>query len=208
MIGADSADLPLVLESDDAQHAHCRLCKRALDEALFHGTAARRHVACACGARVTMRPSPEGVVPRWTRGVVIGEDEDRVDEVAHAKTGAAVILDCASCGASLRFDAAGHAKCGYCATEGVIDDDLWRRLHGTRPRKRFYYWEDPAEVLRLEADEKARDRASSSTTSEGATFASWPALSSRLASKASSSRSCVAWASSRSRRSPCPRSSA
>ncbi len=159
VIGADSADLPLVLESDDAQHAHCRLCKRALDEALFHGTAARRHVACACGARVTMRPSPEGVVPRWTRGVVIGEDEDRVDEVAHAKTGAAVILDCASCGASLRFDAAGHAKCGYCATEGVIDDDLWRRLHGTRPRKRFYYWEDPAEVLRLEADEKARDRA-------------------------------------------------
>ena len=62
-------------------------------------------------------------------------------------------------GASLRFDAAGRAKCAYCGTQGTIDDDLWRRLHGTRPRKRFYYWEDPTELLRLEAEEKADDRA-------------------------------------------------
>lgn len=134
----------------------CSSCETdlSLTEKLTQGPA---WIPCSCGALTAIRPVRRDFEPRisvlFTH--IIGED---TTQVAAGVPGPApeaidpVLFPCPRCGASLEVDGSSRTvKCGYCAANAYLPDDLWRRLHPVKTIERWHLLID--EVLVAEHKE-------------------------------------------------------
>jgi hypothetical protein len=71
---------PLEVTARPVECARCHVCNGAIPEADLEGTTSRRTYGCACGASICVRPIPDDLARAWGSGLVVGEDEDRLDD--------------------------------------------------------------------------------------------------------------------------------
>lgn len=138
----------------------CSSCETdlSLTEELF--TKGPAWIPCSCGALTAIRPVRRDFEPRisvlFTH--IIGED---TTQVAGGVPGPApeaiepVLFPCPRCGASLEVDGSSRTvKCGYCAANAYLPDDLWRRLHPVKTIERWHLLIDEVLVAEHKKAEK------------------------------------------------------
>jgi LSD1 subclass zinc finger protein len=82
---------------------------------------------------------------------LVGEDEDQLGGRAMTST-EAIALPCSRCAAPLDLrGGTRNVRCAYCGTTSLVPDDVWARMHPTRPVRRFYAF--VAAAVRDEVDD-------------------------------------------------------
>src|SRR6185312_6676786 len=131
----------------------CTRCQTAIPDEAAAFTGRGFTMCTGCGAKIGMRTPPESLVP-MLRGasIVCGEE---LDQLSHAPGPApnavpgSIVVRCASCSAPLPVDGTQRTvRCAYCATDVVLPDDVWLRLHPTAEVKPFYLcWSSQGAVV-------------------------------------------------------------
>lgn len=138
------------------QDVSCTGCGSPLPSDRLRAMAPRGSGFCpSCAAPVVVRAAPP---PLAAMGVaaLVGEDRVQLAGPDAPSAGEAVPIACATCGGGLRVDGTQRlVHCPFCRGSQYLPDDLWRRLHPSRPVVRWSLVFAPGAVVAAGANAAA-----------------------------------------------------